>query len=888
MISILCLESPSDRSKLLKDFDPMTQTWLVSDLKSKAYIQNELLTTHAVLPEESLLRASEFWKRLFVRFKPEYRIVSEGLATLMIGDWLKERGDWAQTPGASEMAYAHLSYLMPIFAHGSGIEGMKAWFAANPAAHERWGHWFVECFYLWNQFEKNHLAAPAWLGAHLMNIDVGEVWKRPLWVDLGQRMLTVETEIFANFSKQLSVNLIQPNPVWIDEYKTSMGAYDFLEVLGETKKITVPPVVNSDSSRITRKFSSPLGEAKDAVASIRKWVQAGVPLECIACVAPQIKTYEDTLRLLLGKERFPISEPTRADFSSFPDVHNWLCDLQVALENFGSGHLESAVYAGDSSELKFSEFIRLYKLIYDSDDLKRAKKVYDQFQARPQPPKKRSTSREFAEWALMRWGGGEDTRLIKLLDSFLSDGPAHLELNNLDWFSHLNNIAIKTEEKIQDSWAGIQMTDLHSSENLQATHVVLLGLNESALRRSRKLGILPRDLWSIQKELGFSLPLIEDVSAEFDAQWLLESRGKNFILMCSLSDWRGANTSPALIWIKNNLAAVDVNEGVHVPGEIMWGNLATDVVTSMKLELKGETDLKGRRPAKLSVSSIEDYLDCPFIYTAKKIFHCDDSEYVDIEIGHQTGGRLRHRILERLLERPLDWTESELEALVEEVSDELNVTKVSEGIWKSQRRRFVALARRFQEFEIKWRQEFPETKTIARELEFEIYFDPVNLSISTDSSRGILIRGSIDRVDEDSAGRVVIIDYKARTESLSSWNKWIENANLQLGFYADVVASGLTSLGAREVVGAFYMGLRDFERGKGFARADSDGVLFNIGRKKFGLDGDQQSQLFSEIRKTMASTIGGMELGRFAPSPRDKEICPDCRWNQLCRAVHLL
>jgi hypothetical protein len=199
----------------------------------------------------------------------------------------------------------------------------------------------------------------------------------------------------------------------------------------------------------------------------------------------------------------------------------------------------------------------------------------------------------------------------------------------------------------------------------------------------------------------------------------------------------------------------------------------------------------------------------------------------------------------------------------------------------------LAFAKRFQAFEGEWRRKFPQTKTVGRELSYEAYFDPVALTVAAEPP-GLMLTGFIDRVDEDTEGRVVVIDYKSTMSGFTHWNAWVKKRRLQLGFYADVVASGLTELGPREVVGAFYMNMKNFGRDRGMARPEGDGVLFEIGRKKFAISQDEQKELFVELRGVAASAVERMEKGEFSPVPADVKDCVECRWNGLCRGRHLL
>ena len=84
MLNFLKVHSPSDIKFVLKEqYNPLTDTWIVSDLKSKQEIQQLALEKNGYFTDDAILRVSDFWRLWLRRFEPTLNIVSSDFIRAM-------------------------------------------------------------------------------------------------------------------------------------------------------------------------------------------------------------------------------------------------------------------------------------------------------------------------------------------------------------------------------------------------------------------------------------------------------------------------------------------------------------------------------------------------------------------------------------------------------------------------------------------------------------------------------------------------------------------------------------------------------------------------------------------------------------------------------------
>jgi ATP-dependent helicase/nuclease subunit B len=917
MLILQAISGPKDQQALLAEFDPQPGTWVVSDLKSKLDLQRRLMKSRDFISGESVLRASELWKILLTRLRPDIQVVSKEFSVTLISEELSTRSEaWAQSPGAAQTAYKYMCQLMPILSHPQGGEMMSSWFEKHEASKIRWGRWFQVCTELWAKFLDRGIVAAPWVSGVLVN-EVGfeKVWNRPLIFDLGAEMNQVEADLIALLGNFVPITVVQPRPVWREEYKRSLLAYEILE---QKPKVTKTFFSTEDSDpakfqhREFRKFTTMLAEVKHAVATARTWLVSGVAADCIAIASPDIETYWPVLCSYLDQEGIPSQKPKVARLHGFPDIAQWMSTLRLRTGGHGEADLEVSLYEHASvPTLSYEKFKVLFSAVYSREDLERDSglaKLYS-IELKESQLVDRDT---FVAWSLKSLPETADRlRVETILKKLFSECPEITTLQTSRWMNYLEELATRTEVRIRDGLTdGVSCINLESCENSPASHMILLGLTESALKSGADTAILFGDIQSLAYEYGFHLQSQDQAKLEFEARWVIDNSSRELVLSVPETDFDGAVQAPAWLWVKGTQEA-KLEVDVTLPDRTRWDEIQHASLDWISDFRKWNSDRKERlqnslnedlgfaplpdyaagKVERLSASAIEDYQKCPFIFAAKRLFRLSDLPTLDLDVDPSTRGKLLHAIFERLTREPMqfDFKRAELDQIVELAREQAEVKIYDERLWPSMRMRYVDIAQRFLNFEKDWRRQFPKTKTLDREVMVKGFVDRETGELINEPRPGaITFTGMIDRIDTDNEGNAAVIDYKSSASRLKQHGSWIEEHQLQLLLYALAFENKLTAHDPQNVVSAVYYVARNMDRDIGFKLTDIDQGLYAIeGQKKNKVSLSDRNKMFQEVTEIIKRVVANMHVGRFQPIPYDTKICITCQWSAVCRAPHL-
>lgn len=324
MLKILPVNSLQAREEVLTQFDFSQSTWVVSDLRTKFELQEFLLQKHGYFEDHSVLRARELWTKLLFRVEPQIKVVS--------ADYIKARlnrdlqNEQIEKHGLknvkAETLFRYIEELLPILSHPDDYEALENWFQENEGSRQRWLPWFNLALQMWQNLKKDQLLAPTWIGAYLVNrLDFEEHWERPILFDLGSELLAIEAELIGILSQKQDVQLLTPSPSWMGEYPLIQNPYQKL-IDRAPKGIPILSAAKQSETHSEKvfRFSSNLGEVKQAVAQVRLWLEHGVPLNQIVVVAPDIEEYWPALRVHLQYEGIPVAKDVTIPIQSRPNI----------------------------------------------------------------------------------------------------------------------------------------------------------------------------------------------------------------------------------------------------------------------------------------------------------------------------------------------------------------------------------------------------------------------------------------------------------------------------------------------------------------------------------------------------------------------------------------
>jgi len=934
MLKIFQSPQPISLTDLSEKIGFQAETLILSNLRSKKEIQTSLLKKQNYFLDESVLRASDFWRLLLRRYHPQKRIISADYAKLLISSWLRENSTAFShnnkvsqnkiSENSASTVHQILIQLSPLFLRDQENLPLAEWLETHSDIAVRVGPWFVLVEKLVQKFQEKNLLLLEMVPAYLLNdLELEKKWDRPLWIDLGSELSLGEAEIFQAFSRRIDVRVIEPHPSWKKKYDYLLSPYSYLNSQAAEKAAWSSSAKLKTSvtrkSQETRKLSGRLSEVKNATGLVRQWLDSGVKPHEVAVLASQIETYWPALNSFFEVEGIPSQKNVVAPLISLPSVIRWISTLKSKAKGLSTADLETALFgAGDEAPLKFEKFISIFKNIYSEEDLFRIEDLKNWFLTDVQGSKN-ITRDQFAILSLRFWS--EDPQ-SKELEAILKELVANTQVGDsfpfVDWVEFIQKIATKKEKHVREgSPGGVEVTQVMSGHDSSVTHRIFLGLVEEDFSSPSQNLFNWQQRQQLVQDLGFQIDHPEQNFRLFQLDWLREMPSQIDVLSLGLTHFDGQLLNPLSQWVHERESSEASALEAERPEACRWDDLQSrsslevlkterhlseDEITNLTLRLKQDEGVEPETKSmmatqRISPTSLMSYLNCPFIFKSEKIYRLDSLPEIDLDVDPRPQGNLTHRLFEKISTiRPLaEWNEENLGALIEEVKSEQGDYFFEKSFWRAQKKKYLVLAQRFIDFETTWRKNHPKAKDLGHEVQWKFGFDIKGrkfVSLAPDFSipanpDTLVFTGKIDRIDGDSQGSLVVIDYKSSAGSLRHFFDWIGKNQLQLIFYMWVLEKGFISGFQGTSVGAFYYVFKNFQRDIGMSLDGRDFSLPDeIKKKSIASEGDKE-ELFGEFEKLLLKTLDEMREGEFQPRPREPEVCENCRWSLLCRAPHL-
>lgn len=915
MLEIIQIENRSQIEELFAQYDPRQQSWLVSDLRTKFELQEKILGRDGQYVDESVLRASDLWKILLKRLEPRLRLVSNPFARSLLRTIMDEH---AETLGvnssAEETVFSYLDQMAPIIFHPEGTERLEEWFKNHPEAQNRWRDWYLRArFCAIKLLEEHKIITATWITSYLQNFnELEKVWDIPLIVDLSGEISRVEAEILRILSRSVDVKILEPTPEWRAEFHYLLRPYEDLR--GQSQKVRhLKPWQRREKKTEVLRFSGMLAETKNSVGQVRQWLEQGIAAENIAVIAPDIEIYWPVIQSFFQEEGIPWQKDTTHKVQSLPSVTRWLSVLRAKSGHLSTSDIEISFYDSKESEkLRYEEFKALFKSIYVKEDLARDelihKAYYENIDIAGLVSREAFTAAAMKE-ALKYWDSNESETLQIVLRELLQNATAATKLTWKEWLSYLESIVAAKEFTLERGVPhGVLVTKLMSAYSEKAQYRIFLGLSDEGLKARVKTQLMGQDYFDLAKDIGFYLENPDQSDLEFELKLLAEANSSHDIYCFGVSDFSGSLQSPATFWMSlKALQGGEDHEVLSLPLESRWDELQHASKLGQRAWLQGRNEILEDRIAmdlgekelpalktaelpRLSASSIESFLECPFTFAAQRQFRLKDLPDIDLDVDHRTRGQLAHALFEKLTIEPMrfDWSVDQLDALLEEIRKSKEMLFADERLWVPLKKKHIQIGLRFLKFEQEWRKDFKDVRTLAREAHFEFWLHPQTEEISKEAVEGAFkISGLVDRIDGDSHGNLVVLDYKSSGANISAHGSWLKKHQIQLLFYAFVIEQSLMKDVQGEVVGLFYFLFKTLER-KGFRIEEFDEPPYPTGKRKDknGTFATKETYL-TELSKLLMSVVNRIAEGDISPKPEDTKICNTCEWRRLCRAPHL-
>lgn len=896
----------------------MKKTWLVADLNTKFEIQKLILNKNKWLPEDAVLRASDFWKKILSVNDVDLNIISPSLARSLLLEWLREQKiPWANPNTSATVLEKYIKAFLPIFISEQDIQLTQDWLKKNGSSVMRWGAWFELSRKAWAELFLGKAITDSWIPAYLNHRSDQLFWKREIWFDVGSDFNGSEIHLLKELSRENKIRVFCPKLSWQKQYSKSLWTYSLLMDVPSSSKSKVEETPPSPRGLTLKRFSTQVAEVKFVTALVRKWIEDKVPLEKIGVFSANVEEYWPVLYSYFKVEGIPVNKSHVAPAHSFPEISKWLSRLRLEVNRTEASDLEIQFYDKDAApSVRYEKFKSLFSNLYEEKDIKRIPEITRSIKFTFSEDSL-LTREHFIDWSLKFWSVDSPLQQLEpLMSKLLSECKLNTAMTLAAWVSYLDGLATLENNVEEINEEGVDFINFDAALSKEKTHRVMLGLSEKQLKSNNPLTLTISDVLNLNRDLGFYLDLPESDRLSFLANWITSQPAEVTALTVADSDFLGEPLAPALIWLKQlaDRSEEEKSDISKLNGSTRWDEIHKfnhyNIIekTSSKeeafLDLEGQIlkdlDMKANEcylPSKgvsLSASQLEKYAKCAFVFSAEKVFGLKDTPDVDLDMDRMAGGSLVHRLFELLTMPPtnLNKSDSEIREAIDQCRELDRVKFLDDNLWVYYKSKYFSLAKKFLEFEKSWKEQHPENQIHGCEVKVKGYWNTKKEGLDKESGE-LSFSGKIDRVDMGSGGAVAVIDYKnSKTKTVNNYKKWLEKDIYQLALYAMAVEDGLIDLSSDQklkVVGAFYYVVKNWTRHTGFGQAEEGKSLFTLPKRAgSSISDNEKGELLRSLRAKINEQIKKIIAGEFTPKPKNTDDCKTCHWRSLCRAPHLI
>ncbi|AGH96204.1 PD-(D/E)XK nuclease family protein [Pseudobdellovibrio exovorus] len=912
MLEFLKVQNPEQIKSLLKTYNPLTDTWIVSDLKSKQEIQNECVKQQGYFTDDAIMRVSDFWRLWIRRIEPTLQVVGSDFIRSLIQNFVDLYGEKL---GVLESETSTLDKAVqefaPILLHPASDEILTEWLSSQ-SQPKKWHRWYkLSKICLKYIVEEKKALDSKWSAAYLQTVDLAIFsWPRKMIVDLGSELTTVEMGLFKHLSQQQQVTLVTPEPIWKEKFPYLLNTYKENFGFGKVQELSAVDVKAYPSHQLSSeqfvRLSTQLAEIKFAVATVRKWAEAGVDLNQIAIVSTEIESYWPVLRHYLFEEGLPARKGIVARLNSLGDVQSLLAALKSYSSDVAWDSLERSYFAdNEKANLNFDKFKSLFYQLYDQDDLGRDQKIkdlfYRQLDFNSEIDRDGFLAAMVKVWMLLPTSKNKNELFELIFKDFLGQS-LNIRMRFSRWTQFLKNRLSSKEITIErDTQEGVYVLPLMSAQMIEVSHRIYLGLNDEFYHKKQTSLMSLQDSMTLRSQFDLAVDFSEESYADFNLRWQGLSCDQNTLFTTSHMSFKAEPLNSSLFFIENSPVSAVLNPEPTRLDELqknMGAQSQWDVEASVFSQKRLLEDLHGYEGKvvspvfkELSVSDVENYAQCGFKLLAAKGFRLRDLPQISLDLDPRQRGSLVHALFEYCLQQMENgnYTIAGVQNFLDEKREEFGLYRQQDSHWQIQRAKLVLLAERFYNFELD-RLKFFKTQT---EKVVQVHFDLQQLKFAASKPEvGFQFNFRIDRIDtHKQKNYTVVYDYKSSSYQVSNYGSWLTKLQFQMMLY--MLSLELLSQDATDdiapVKAALYYQYKTFDLSKGIIEQELALTDFGMTKRNKSLIADEVLQEFkNEFSAKVAEVLTKLNESIFSTVPADFETCKECDWRKLCRAPHLM
>ncbi len=904
MLNIICVNSHAQKRieilDLCQHYEVVNEKFLiiVSDLESKRYWKRELSEKKL---EGSLFRAHDFWKFIFEKSYPDFKILNSNTLGLVIKSFCDE--SLLEQYQLSYIKFSRLKKyfeeLFPLFSHPNSEEIMQAWFTENEIGQQvQWKNIYQFCKIIWNTLLlKKHIPESCLIHYILSSTNFEQFWKNTkILVDLGGHFKSIESEVIINLSLITDVTCFEPDIISQENYFWLNRPYEHLR----TRKFKVEHSKHNIEDKLVSnekylRFQTPMGEIEYCIIKVNELLKNKKidPID-IAISAPNIEYYWPMLEYNLQKKQIAYSKVKIINLIELSMCRKLLALLKGKyLFNIKFIDIEQAIFLNENSSeptIKFSLFKDRLSNINTKSDLSRLPEVnilLDTYFELLSPEQKLLSASDYIgvndfldllKKVFNRINSDEADLVTFIEENFIKFNMEQIQWTIPQWIESLDLFFQKQEKTVEHATVGVSILPISQLYSNNFKIIIIMGLNEGEVKADSSV-VAGKDVLSLMHHTGHVLNHSDKNQNEFYLKWLQKSECDKYFLFSEL-DWKHKELTPSLFWtngfnkfkeLQNNLE----NELLHIDSEKLLNTKIKNLNQGSIEKSIGSIEIN----IKLSPSSLIRYLECPFKFYMERVLKQTEEQLLDLDLSNLTSGTLLHNVCEELIEDPFNGkseiTDEFLKSKITTIIDK-NSSGFISGVQKSIFiEKIMSWAIRFLKNEENIRKQSPELKTIYKEKSFKTMIE------------GIEYSGKIDRIDYCSNSKerlFYVIDYKSSVTSISSYKSWIKNFDIQIFAYIYALEQGWVigfNPNQDKVVGGSYYCLKTFTK-KGFLLEGVSSQFIIEQNTRNIITEDDKNDLVKNFEDVLMSVVTNVKSKKFDPKPYDSKICKECNWRYVC------
>ena len=918
MLTIIENADIRKKKQFLKKLDLDKNLWVTSDIKSEFFILNLLKKNKSDINKNTVIRAASFWSDLLTQAQPEYNLVSRAFLLPVYEEWVNCKSpqeEWQKNWETGSLVCQHIEALSHLLCHPLKEQLIEEWKSKfTDRKNKHWTKWYNLSLDFWQYLAQEKILETSWASSFLIDrIPFNYIPKKEIIFDLGFDINKVEAELICQMAKKLNITVLKPFYKSYTYIASIYEGFDQKKLTSEKSQVPVPGNLE------IKKFTTTLAEVKNISVQVKKAIARGIEPNKISVLAPHIEDYWPCLKSYFKKENIPFNKTETTHLHHFPIVQLWFSKMWTYLSIFKYENLETILVHQNQGQNQYTSFSKLKSQFYNIKDI--SDWPLKDLKLEILKNKNELVTRDqFVEWAkkLLPSFKTEDGTLISIsirkhLEGFPPSTKSikSLKLKWQAWLSllefHFKNTEITLPKSSHIN--GVHCLSFNALNWVDSDFIYIAGLSEQNMLTHKHNLISSLEVHSLTDDLGFHVKIEPSNKLEQVIDCFIhDQQDQHLTLSFATTNFLGTPLNPSCLWLEKalehqknthqfdnlELTSWDKQQRKSTVKEIL--SLTEDSLSEQSIK----EDIGHKTPPlffegqikKLSASSLDLYVKCPFIFTAKKIFHLWDGPERDMDIPAMDRGNMLHKLFEILKNKKLDLEEVKSRETILKIIGEIKfnsdfkkeMRKIHPIIWEREKNILLKKTLRFLEHEKERKLLFKNYQTIACEKEYSCYWDLKNKSLAKKGD--ILLKGKIDRIDSDSKS-YQIIDYKNSLPTGSTVTSWASQSNFQMAFYMQVLEKGLCNLPTLPVKSALYLSYKNFTY-QGLAIKDPAYIeLLGSPRKRSLITEEQKEAILKSVNNKINSTISNIYIGKLHAKPRSKTTCKTCRWNRICRARHL-